>query len=85
MEGQVNGQQRLAVKSELTRWPVKSIDRLSGSHRHLAVTSGYCLLARLSQSNYSRERFAAWPEIDSFVTAAALRYPACWTLHLEAP
>jgi hypothetical protein len=41
--------------------------------------------ARPSQSKDNGERFIAGPEIDSFVTAAALRYPASRSLHLEAP
>jgi len=37
------------------------------------------------QSKNDRDRFIACPEIDSFVTTAALLYPASRSLHLEAP
>ena len=54
-------------------------------YHYFAVISDPCLPARSRQSENNRERFTACPEIDSFVTAAALRYPACRILYLEVP
>jgi hypothetical protein len=58
---------------------------VTGTFRCFATISDQCLLARSSQPKNTRERFTACPEIDLFVTTAALLYSASRILHWEAP